>query len=58
MYGILCSYFEKLNFECSFYADKINVLETPTRKFNNLPMRQKANIGLMSAKINQWILEN
>lgn len=57
-YDILWAYFEKLNFECSFYADKITVLETPTRKFNNLPMRQKADIGLMNAKINQRVLEN
>lgn len=49
-YEKLWSYFEHLQFECSFYADKITVLETPTRKFNSLPMRQKADIGLCLAK--------
>ena len=46
---ILWQYFKDLKFEYSFYADKINVLETPTRKFFNLPMRIKAEIELASA---------
>jgi len=46
---ILWQYFEGLKFEYSFYADKINVLETPTRKFFNLPMRLKAEIELAAA---------
>lgn len=49
-YEKLWSYFEHLKFECCFYADKITVLETPTRKFNNLPMRQKADIELCLSK--------
>lgn len=49
-YEKLWSYFEHLKFECSFYADKISVLETPTRKFSNLPMRQKADIRLCLSK--------
>lgn len=46
---ILWQYFAKLKFERSFYADKINVLETPTRKHHNLPMRLKAQIKLAAA---------
>ncbi|WP_299290298.1 hypothetical protein [uncultured Mucilaginibacter sp.] len=45
----LWQYFAGLKFEYSFYADKISVLETPTRKFFNLPMRVKAEIGLAAA---------
>lgn len=45
-FAVLWSYFKDLKFEYSFYADKIKVLETPTRKFHNLPMRFKAEIGL------------
>lgn len=43
---ILWQYFADLKFERSFYADKIDVLETPTRKHYNLPMRLKAQIKL------------
>lgn len=46
---ILWQYFEGLKFEYSFYAHKINVLETPTRRFFNLPMRLKAEIELAAA---------
>ena len=42
----LWQYFANLKFERSFYADKINVLETPTRRHHNLPMRLKAQIKL------------
>ena len=45
----LWQYFAGQEFEYSFYAHKINVLETPTRKFFNLPMRVKAEIGLAAA---------
>lgn len=46
---ILWQYFQGLKFEYSFYADKISVLETPTRKFYNLPMRLKTEIELAAA---------
>jgi 2'-5' RNA ligase len=46
---ILWRYFAELKFERSFYADKINVLETPTRKHYNLPMRLKTQIKLAAA---------
>ncbi|RYY06398.1 MAG: hypothetical protein EOP43_06485 [Sphingobacteriaceae bacterium] len=49
-YEKLWSYFEHFKLECSFYADKITVLETPTRKFNSLPMRQKVDIRLCLTK--------
>ncbi len=46
---ILWRYFADLKFERSFYADKINVLESPTYKHCNLPMRLKAQIKLAAA---------
>ena len=49
-FDILWKHFENLQFECSFYADKIKVLETPTRKFHSLPMRFKTEIGLLTAQ--------
>lgn len=45
----LWHYFADLKFERSFYADKINVLETPTRKHFDLPMRLKAEIELAAS---------
>lgn len=45
-FEILWPYFNNLAFECSFYADKICVLETPSRKFYNQPMRVKTQINL------------
>lgn len=45
-FNILWPYFKNLKFEHSFYADKINVLEMPTRRLHNRPMRLKAQIGL------------
>ena len=49
-FDILWPHFENTKFECSFYADKISVLETPTRKFHNLPMRLKTEIKLNIAQ--------
>jgi 2'-5' RNA ligase len=42
---LLWEYFEHEKFECSFYATKIVVLETPTRRFFNEPMRLKTELG-------------
>ncbi len=47
-YEILWQYFKNLKYDSFFYADKITILETPTRKFYNLPMRLKTEIGLLS----------
>ena len=48
-FEILWKYFEHLNFEYSFYADKIKVLETPTRRFFNQPMKMKTELKLKHA---------
>ncbi|MVN20713.1 2'-5' RNA ligase family protein [Mucilaginibacter arboris] len=45
-FEILWKYFEHLNFEYSFYPDKIRVLETPTRRFFNQPMKMKTELKL------------
>ncbi len=45
-FELLWPYFEQVKFECSFYADKINVLETPTQKFHDLPMYFKTAIKI------------
>ena len=45
-YKLLWYYFKKQNFECSFYADEIVVLKTPTRRFYNLPMEVETEFKL------------
>ena len=45
-YKLLWYYFKKQNFECSFYADEIVVLKTPTRRFYNLPMEVETGFKL------------
>ena len=45
----LWAYFENLPFECFFYADKIVVLKTPTRRFNNNPMTVETELRLKNA---------
>jgi len=45
-FDIVWPYFKDLEFEYSFYADKINVLETPTRKFHNFRMQLKTELTL------------
>lgn len=48
-FEILWPYFKNLTFEYSFYADKIKVLETPTRRFYNFPMKTKTELILKHA---------
>lgn len=45
-YKLLWYYFKKQNFECSFYADEIVVLKTPTRRFHKLPMEVETGFKL------------
>ena len=45
-YKLLWYYFKKQNFECSFYADEIVVLKTPTRRFYNVPMEVETEFKL------------
>ncbi|MGI4728606.1 MAG: 2'-5' RNA ligase family protein [Janthinobacterium lividum] len=45
----LWTYFEHLPFECFFYADKIVVLKTPTRRFHNALMEIETELRLKNA---------
>lgn len=45
-YKLLWYYFKKQKFECSFYADEIVVLKTPTRRLFNLPMEVETGFKL------------
>lgn len=45
-YKLLWYYFKKQNFECSFYADEIVVLKTPSRRFYNLPTEVETEFKL------------
>ncbi|WP_299290296.1 2'-5' RNA ligase family protein [uncultured Mucilaginibacter sp.] len=45
-YKLLWYYFKKQSFECSFYADEIVVLKTPTRRFYKLPMEVETGFKL------------
>ncbi len=45
-YKLLWYYLKKQSFECSFYADEIVVLKTPTRKLYNLPMEVETEFKL------------
>ncbi|MEX8546532.1 MAG: 2'-5' RNA ligase family protein [Mucilaginibacter sp.] len=45
-YKLLWYYFKKQNFECSFYADEIVVLKTPTRSLHTQPMEVETEFKL------------
>lgn len=45
-YKLLWYYFKKQKFECSFYAEEIVVLKTPTRRFHTLPMEVETEFKL------------
>ena len=45
-FDILWPYFKSMEFKCSFYADKIRVLETLSRAAYALPMRVKTELCL------------